>query len=163
MRLGLFGFGASATIALQIANYLGVDSYVVTRSASECERAMGLGATWAGTYDQRPPHLLDAAVTFAPAGDVVLAALRACERGATVAINAIHLDGIPAFDYADLWWERSLRSVANVTRDDVSDFLAIVGAAGIRTQAEAVGLDDAQIAFQRLNDGAVAGALVLVP
>lgn len=163
MRLGLFGFGASATIALQLARHFGVECHVVTRSGAERERALELGAHWAGTYDQAPPHALDAAVTFAPAGEVVLAALRACDRGAVVAINAIHLDGIPAFDYSDLWWERSLRSVANVTRADVGEFLALVGPAGIQTQAEAIPLDDAAVAFRRLRDGDVRGALVFVP
>lgn len=163
MRLGLYGFGASATIALQLAQFFGVQCYVVTRSPQEQARALEQGAHWAGTYDQHPPHPLDAAVTFAPAGEVVLAALRACDRGATVAINAIHLDGIPAFDYSDLWWERSLRSVANVTRADVAQFLALVGPAGIRTQSEAVGLADAAQAFRRLRDGDVRGALVFLP
>ncbi|MGV1004948.1 MAG: zinc-binding alcohol dehydrogenase family protein [Candidatus Nanopelagicales bacterium] len=163
MRLGLFGFGASATTALQLARHFRAEVYVVTRAGAEVERALALGADWAGTYDQQPPHLLDAAITFAPSGEVVLAALRACDRGGTVAINAIHLDGIPAFDYDDLWLERSLRSVANVTRADVAEFLELVGPAGITTQSEELPLDSAGVALERLRAGQVRGAFVLVP
>lgn len=163
MRVGLFGFGASATISLQLARFWGATVFVVTRSASEVSRARELGATWAGTYDDAIPELLDAAVTFAPAGRVVLQALQACDRGAAVAINAIHLDGIPAFDYGDLWWERSLRSVANVTRSDVREFLALVEPAGIRTQTEVLDLAAAPTALERLRAGQVSGAFVLVP
>ena len=161
MRIGLFGFGASATIAIQVANHWGCDSYVVTRSAAEAGRARDLGAAWAGTYDDSLPVPLDAAVTFAPSGDVVLAALKAVDRGAAVAINAIHLDRIPQFDYDDLWWERSLRSVANVTRADVRDFLALVPQADIRTQYETLPLADAPEALNRLEVGDVRGAFVL--
>lgn len=160
-RIGLFGFGASATIALQIATYWGLESYVVTRSPAEVKRAMDLGALWAGTYDQPLPVPLDAAVTFAPSGDVVLGALRAVDKGGTVAINAIHLDRIPQFDYGDLWWERSLRSVANVTRADVRDFLDLVGPAHITTQYEVLPLEAAPAALERLEQGDVKGAFVL--
>ena len=161
-RLGLFGFGASATIAIQVANHWGCESYVVTRSAAEAARARELGAAWAGTYEDTVPVPLDAAVTFAPSGDVVLAALRAVDRGAPVAINAIHLDRIPQFNYDDLWWERSLRSVANVTRADVRDFLALVPQAGVRTQYETLPLDEAPTALERLEAGDVRGAFVLI-
>lgn len=163
MRVGLFGFGASATIALQVAQYWGAEVYVVTRSAAEVGRAAELGATWAGTYDQALPTALDAAVTFAPAGAVVAQALRSCDRGAAVAINAIHLDEIPALDYDDLWWERSLRSVANVTRADVHEFLQLVPAAAITTQFEELPLAEAATAQQRVGRGQVAGAFVLIP
>ncbi|HSP28476.1 MAG TPA: zinc-binding alcohol dehydrogenase family protein, partial [Ilumatobacteraceae bacterium] len=111
-RLGLYGFGASALLALQVAIHWGCEVYVATRSAAERERALEFGAAWAGGYDEAPPTDLDAAVTFAPAGAVVVAALRAIAPGGTVAINAIHLDEIPAFDYDLLWRERGLRSVA---------------------------------------------------
>ncbi len=160
-RLGLFGFGASATIAIQVANHWGCESYVVTRSQAEAQRARELGAVWAGTYDQPVPVALDAAVTFAPSGDVVVAALKAVDRGAPVAINAIHLDRIPQLDYDDLWWERSLRSVANVTRADVRDFLAIVARAGIRAQYETLPLAQAPHALERLEAGDIRGAFVL--
>ena len=161
-RIGFYGFGASATIAIQVATHWGCQPYVVTRSAAEVQRARDLGAVWAGTYDQRVPVPLDAAVTFAPSGDVVVSALKAVDRGAPVAINAIHLDRIPQLDYDDLWWERSLRSVANVTRADVRDFLAVVPAAGVRTQYEVLPLADAPRALQRLEAGDVRGAFVLV-
>jgi propanol-preferring alcohol dehydrogenase len=100
-------------------------------------------------------------VTFAPSGDVVVAALKAVDRGAPVAINAIHLDRIPQLDYDDLWWERSLRSVANVTRADVRDFLAIVARAGIRAQYETLPLAQAPHALERLEAGDIRGAFVL--
>lgn len=164
MRLGLFGFGASATLVLQLARYWGCETYVVTRSRAEVKRAVDLGADWAGTYDEPLPVLLDAAITFAPAGDVVRRALQSLERGGTVAINAIHLDGgIPPLDYGDLWWERSLRSVANVTRSDIVEFLSLVRLAGIRTQVETLPLDQANMALQRVANGDVQGAFVLVP
>jgi propanol-preferring alcohol dehydrogenase len=162
MNVGLFGFGASATIAIQVANLWGCHCFVVTRSQAEVQRALELGATWAGTYDQPVPEPLDAAVTFAPSGDVVVAALQALDRGAAVAINAIHLDRIPQLDYDDLWWERSLRSVANVTRQDIRDFLAVVPEAGVRTQYEVLPLEDAPGALSRLEAGDVRGAFVLV-
>jgi len=161
-RVGFFGFGASATIAIQVANHWGCEAYVVTRSPAEVTRAHDLGAVWAGTYDQDVPVPLDAAITFAPSGDVVVAALKAVDRGGTVAINAIHLDRIPQLDYDDLWWERSLRSVANVTREDVRDFLAVVPAAGVRTQYEVLPLDQAARALERVESGDVRGAFVLV-
>lgn len=162
-RLGLFGFGASALLAIQVAHYWGIRTFVVTRSASEAVRARELGAEWAGTYDQQLPEPLDAAITFAPVGWVVNAALRALDRGGTVAINAIHLDQIPELDYDDLWWERSIRSVANVTRRDVTDFLQVVARAGIRTDYEVLPLSAAATALDRLQRGDVAGAFVLQP
>ncbi|MDB4937724.1 MAG: alcohol dehydrogenase, partial [Labilithrix sp.] len=115
-RLGLFGFGASALLVLQVAVHWGCRVFVCTRSEKERARARELGAEWTGGYDDKPPVPLDAAITFAPVGSVVIRALEALDRGGTVAINAIHLDGIPAFSYDALWWERSLRSVANFTR-----------------------------------------------
>ena len=105
---------------------------------------------------------LDAAITFAPSGDVVIAALRSLARGAAVAINAIHLDRIPQFDYGDLWWERSLRSVANFTREDARDFLALAAEIPVRTRIEAHPLAGANDALARLAAGQVSGAAVLV-
>lgn len=162
-RLGLYGFGASASLAIQVATHWGCEVFVATRSSRERERARGLGAAWAGAYDEPPPVPLDAAVTFAPAGSVVLAALRALDRGGAVAINAIHLDEVPAFDYDDLWWERQLRSVANFTRRDAREFLDLAAAIPIRTASEVHPLHDANLALQRLKDGHVSGAAVLVP
>ena len=119
MRLGFYGFGASATIAMQVAQHWGVECYAITRSAVEVQRAQDLGAVWAGDYEAKVPVPLDAAITFAPVWPVVEQALRDTDRGACVAINAIHLDGRAQLNYDDLWWERELRSVANVTRQDV--------------------------------------------
>ncbi len=160
-RLGLYGFGASATLAIQIAVHWGCEVYVATRSPTEQRRALALGAQWAGSYDDRPPVPLDAAVTFAPSGAVVVAALRALDRGGTVAINAIHLDGIPAFDYDDLWLERSIRSVANVTRADVEAFLQLAATIPIRTQVARYPLAEVARALADLAAGRVSGAAVL--
>ncbi len=162
-RLGLYGFGASALLALQVARHWGCEVHVATRSERERARAEELGATSVGGYDDPPPAPLDAAVTFAPAGSVVVAALRALDRGGTVAINAIHLDGIPAFPYADLWWERSLRSVANVTRADARAFLELAAAIPVRTRVEAFPLAAGADALRRLAAGTLEGTAVLVP
>jgi len=161
MRLGLYGFGASATCVIQVARYWDCEVHVCTRSTSEQERARALGAAWAGGYDERPPVALDAAITFAPAGEVVIRALEAVDKGATVAINAIHLDRVPEFSYDALWWERSLRSVANVTRSDVHEFLALAAEVPVRTQIEVVGLEQANEALQRLARGEIVGSAVL--
>ena len=160
-RLGLYGFGASALLALQVAIHWGCEVYVATRSATERERALEFGAVWAGGYDDAPPAELDAAVTFAPVGSVVVAALRAIAPGGTVAINAIHLDEIPTFDYDLLWRERGLRSVANFTRRDAEEFLALAAEIPIRTVADVYPLDDANLALERLAAGHVSGAAVL--
>jgi propanol-preferring alcohol dehydrogenase len=160
-RLGLYGFGASALLAIQVARHWGCRVFVCTRSLAERERARSLGAEWAGGYEERPPEPLEAAITFAPVGSVVVAALRALERGGTVAINAIHLDRVPEFNYADLWWERSLRSVANVTRDDANELLTLAATIPIRTEREIHPLDDANLALERLSRGEVRGAAVL--
>jgi propanol-preferring alcohol dehydrogenase len=161
-RLGLYGFGASARQALQVARAWGVDAYVATRAAAERRRALELGAAWAGETEERPPVPLDAAVTFAPVGSVVAAALRALDRGGVVAVNAIHLDGLPAMPYEDLWWERSIRSVANVTRRDATEFLELAASVGITTDIETHPLADANTALARLAAGEVAGTAVLV-
>jgi propanol-preferring alcohol dehydrogenase len=161
-RLGLFGFGASALQAIQVARHWGCEVFVVTRSEAERERARHLGAAWVGGYEETVPASLDAAVTFAPAGAVVIAALRALAPGGTVAINAIHLDGIPAFDYDLLWLERGLRSVANFTRQDAREYLALAEAIPIRTEIEVHPLEDGNVALQRLKRGEVDGAAVLV-
>jgi propanol-preferring alcohol dehydrogenase len=160
-RLGLYGFGASALIAIQVARHWGCEVHVATRSARERERAVALGAASVGGYDDAPPAPLDAVVTFAPVGSVVVAALRALDRGGTVAINAIHLDGIPAFDYDLLWWERSIRSVANFTRRDAEELLALAAAIPIRTAVDRFPLAAGNDALARLAAGEVEGAAVL--
>lgn len=160
-RLGLFGFGASARLTLQVAVHWGCRVFVCTRSDRERAAALELGAEWTGGYDDPPPVRLDAAITFAPAGSVVVAALRALDRGGTVAVNAIHLDGIPAFSYDQLWLERSVRSVANFTRDDARAFLDLAAQGRIRTHFEAFPLADANVALERLDAGRIAGAAVL--
>jgi alcohol dehydrogenase, propanol-preferring len=162
-RLGLYGFGASALITLQVARHRGCRVFVATRSDAEQERARALGAEWAGGYDDRPPEPLDAAITFAPSGDVVRAALRAVDRGATVAINAIHLDRVPEMPYEELWWERRLASVANFTRADAVEFLAVAAQIPVHTSFETHPLADANVALARLSRGEVDGAAVLVP
>lgn len=161
LRLGLFGFGASATCVIQLAVHAGCEVYVTTRSEPEQQRARDLGAAWAGSYAEPVPVPLDAAITFAPVGDVVIAALKALDRGGTVAINAIHLDRIPQFDYDDLWLERSIRSVANVTRDDVREMLRLAAAVPVETHVEVHPLEQAGAALDALEDGAVRGAAVL--
>lgn len=162
-RLGLFGFGASARCAIQVAVHWGCAVFVCTRSEPERRRALELGAAWAGGYDESPPEPLDAAITFAPSGDVVVAALRALDRGGTVAVNAIHLDRMPEFPYDLLWWERCVRSVANVTRRDAREFIELAAGVPVRADVEVHPLADANLALQRLADGAVQGAAVLVP
>jgi alcohol dehydrogenase, propanol-preferring len=163
-HLGLYGFGASASLAIQVARYRGARIHVATRSAAERERAMALGAESVGGYEEAPPHPLDAAITFAPAGSVVIDALRALAPGGTVVINAIHLDRIPSFDYRLLWEERGLRSVANVTRRDAREFLTLAAEIGIRTDARTYSLTDANRALSDLAAGRLgAPAAVLVP
>ena len=161
-RLGLFGFGASALLALQVARHWGCEVHVRTRSAAEQERAVALGATSAAGYAEPTPPL-DAAVTFAPSGDVVVAALRNLDRGGTVAINAIHLDRMPEFDYDHLWWERGIRSVANFTRRDAHEFLELAASIPVATATQTFFLDEAPSALDRLARGDLAGTAVLIP
>lgn len=160
-RLGLFGFGASALLSIQVALHWGCEVYVVTRSEAEQARAMEMGATWAGSYADAVPVRLEAAVTTAPVGDVVVAALASLDRGGIVAVNAIHLDGIPAFDYDLLWQERQLRSVANFTRADAEAFLTLAAEIPVRTVVDAYPLDEANEALAAVRDGSVRGAAVL--
>ena len=161
-RLGLYGFGASALLAIQVAVHWGCQVFVATRSPAEQRRALDMGAEWAGSYDEPPPLPLDAAVTFAPVGEVVVAALRALDRGGVVAVNAIHLDRIPEFPYDLLWWERQIRSVANFTRRDAQDFIDLAARIPIHTVAEPYPLAEANTALQRLKEGRVSGAAVLL-
>jgi alcohol dehydrogenase, propanol-preferring len=162
-RLGLFGFGASARLAIQVAVHWGCSVFVCTRSETDRRRALELGAVWAGGYDDAPPKPLGAVVTFAPVGDVVIAALRTLDRGGAVAINAIHLDRMPEFSYDLLWWERCIRSVANVTRRDAREFVELAASIPIHADIEVHPLADGNIALQRVSEGSVHGAAVLVP
>lgn len=160
-RLGLYGFGASALLAVQVALHWECEVFVTTRSRREQQRALDLGAVWAGGYQRPPPVPLDAAVTFAPVGYVVVEALKAVDRGGTVAVNAIHLDRIPEFPYHLLWWERRLRSVSNFTRADAREFLDLAAEIPIRTVPDEHRLRDANLALGRLVTGDVDGAAVL--
>jgi propanol-preferring alcohol dehydrogenase len=160
-RLGLYGFGASALLAMQVATHWGCEVFVATRSVPEQQRALEMGAAWTGSYHDQPPVPLDAAVTFAPAGYVVIEALKSLGRGGSVAVNAIHLDQIPEFPYEMLWWERSVRSVANFTRSDAREFLRLAAEIPIRTVVDPYRMEDANLALARLRSGDVAGAAVL--
>ncbi len=160
-RLGLYGFGASALLTLQVARHWGCQVFVATRSAAEQQRALDMGAVWASSYHDTPPVPLDAAITFAPVGYVVVEALKALRPGGTVAINAIHLDAIPEFPYDLLWGERVLRSVANFTRADAAAFLTLAAEIPIATVPDPYPLADANIALDRLKRGEVTGAAVL--
>jgi alcohol dehydrogenase, propanol-preferring len=162
-RLGLYGFGASARLSLQVALRWGCDVYVATRSHSEQQRALEMGARWAGGYDDQPPEPLHAAVTFAPVGSVVVSALRAIAPAGTVAINAIHLDHIPEFNYNWLWRERSLRSVANYTRDDARAFLRMAIEQPFDVDIATYPLEQANEALAALKAGKIAGTGVLLP
>ena len=163
-RVGLFGFGASAHLAIAVLHAWNCEVYVSTRGESHQQLASKLGAKWVGTEADRPPVELDRAVTFAPSGDVVITALSSLRKGGIVAINAIHLDRIPEFDYDRLLWgERQIRSVANMTRVDASDFLRIAGEIGIRPQATIFPLERANEALAAIKSDSLDGAAVIVP
>ncbi|HXJ86170.1 MAG TPA: zinc-dependent alcohol dehydrogenase family protein [Candidatus Binatia bacterium] len=163
-RVGLFGFGASAHLAIAVLQAWNCDVYVSTRGKSHRELAESMGATWVGTETDKPPIELDRAVTFAPSGDVVLAALSSLRKGGVAAINAIHLDRMPQFDYDTLLWgERQIRSVANMTRADARDFLALAAEIGLRPKVTVFPLDQANEALIAVKKDAVDGAAVLVP
>ncbi|MBT8246818.1 MAG: zinc-dependent alcohol dehydrogenase family protein [Acidimicrobiia bacterium] len=161
-RLGLYGFGASASLAIQVAVHWGCEVFVATRSKAEQARARRLGAVWAGDYRTEVPTRLDAAVTFAPVGDIVVAALSALAPGGVVSINAIHLDHIPEFDYDLLWRERQLRSVANYTRADASSFLELAAELPVRTAIQEYRLSEAGAALYDVSRGTTRGTAVLV-
>jgi alcohol dehydrogenase, propanol-preferring len=162
-RLGLFGFGASARLAIQLAASWGCEIYVCTRSPAEQAQARALGAVWAGDYSAPIPAPLDAAVTFAPVGSVVVAALAALAPGGTVAVNAIHLDHMPEFNYDLLWRERTVTSVANFTRQDARDFLAAAAAIPIIPAAQTFPLAAANEALRQQAAGGLTATAVLVP
>jgi propanol-preferring alcohol dehydrogenase len=162
-RLGLYGFGAAAHIVAQIARHQGRRVFAFTRpgDAPAQQFALELGAEWAGASDALPPEPLDAAILFAPAGELVPAALRAVVKGGTVVCAGIHMSDIPSFPYDILWGERVVRSVANLTRRDGEDFLALAPKVPVRTEVEPYPLEHANEALERLRSGRVRGAAVL--
>jgi propanol-preferring alcohol dehydrogenase len=161
-RVGLFGFGASAHLAISVLHAWKCSVYVSTRGVSHRRLAASLGAAWVGGENDRPPVELDRAITFAPSGDVVVAALSSLRKGGVVAINAIHLDRIPQFDYDRLLWgERQIRSVANMTRADARDFLRIAADIGLRPKVTAFPLDQANQALRALKRDSIDGAAVV--
>ncbi len=163
-RVGLFGFGASAHLAIAVLHAWKCEVYVSTRGKSHRELAASLGATWVGTEIEKPPVELDRAVTFAPSGDVVIAALSSLRKGGVVAINAIHLDRMPQFDYDSLLWgERQLRSVANMTRTDARDFLALAAQIGLKPRTTVFSLEQANEALIAVKNDTIDGAAVIVP
>ena len=162
-RVGLFGFGASAHLAIDVLHAWKCEVYVSTRGESHRKLAESLGAKWVGAETDKPPCELDRAITFAPSGDVVIAALSSLRKGGVVAINAIHLDRIPQFDYDSLLWgERQLRSVTNMTRADARDFLQIAAEIGMRPKVTAFPLDQANEALLAVKRDAIDGAAVIV-
>lgn len=164
-RLGIYGFGAAAHIVAQVARHEGRQVFAFTRpgDAAAQDFAREMGAAWAGGSDEAPPEPLDAALIFAPVGALVPAALRAVDRGGVVVCAGIHMSDIPAFPYAILWQERVVRSVANLTRRDGEEFLALAPRVPVRTTVETLPLERANEALRRLRAGEARGALVLVP
>jgi alcohol dehydrogenase, propanol-preferring len=162
-RLGLYGFGAAAHIVCQVARHEGRRVFAFTRHGdAEGERfGRSLGAEWAGPSDARPPEELDAAIVFAPIGALVPAALRALAKGGTVVCAGIHMSDIPSFPYADLWGERSIRSVANLTRRDGEEFLALAPTVPVRTTVTPYPLAAANDALDALRAGRIEGAAVV--
>jgi alcohol dehydrogenase, propanol-preferring len=163
-RLGLYGFGASAHIVAQVARYQGRRVFAFTRAEDEQAQSLAreLGAEWAGDALGPAPEELDAAIVFAPVGELVPAALRASAKGATVVCAGIHMSDIPSFPYELLWGERAVRSVANLTRADAEEFVALAPRIPVRTEVESFPLEEANEALGRLRAGLVRGAAVLV-
>lgn len=164
-RIGLYGFGAAAHIIAQVAVHQGRRVFAFTKSGDAAGQAFArsLGAAWAGDSGQEPPELLDAAIIFAPIGELVPAALAATRKGGIVVCAGIHMSAIPSFSYDLLWEERVIRSVANLTRRDAEEFLALAPQIPIRTTTTPVPLAEANTALARLREGKIEGALVLVP
>ena len=162
--MGLFGFGSSASLSIAVLQSWDCEVYVATRGESHRQFATSLGATWVGSEHDKPPVELDRAITFAPSGEVVISALASLRKGGVVAINAIHLDQMPAFDYDTLLWgERQIRSVANMTRDDARDFLKLAQEIGIHPRVESFPLGEANAAIEAVRNESADGAVVIVP
>jgi propanol-preferring alcohol dehydrogenase len=164
-RLGIYGFGAAAHIVAQVARWQGRRVFAFTRPGdSEAQDfASDLGAVWAGGSDQRPPEELDAAIVFAPVGALIPAALEAVAKGGVVVAGGIHMSDIPSFPYRILWGERVVRSVANLTRKDAEDFLALAPKVPVVAEIQRFALEDANLALAALREGRLRGAAVLVP
>jgi propanol-preferring alcohol dehydrogenase len=164
-RLGIYGFGAAAHIVAQVARHQGREVYAFTRPGDAPAQAFArtLGAAWAGDSSQSPPQPLDAAILFAPVGALVPAALRAVDKGGRVVCAGIHMSDIPAFPYSILWGERQVLSVANLTRRDGEEFLALAPWVPVRTEVETLPLARANEALSRLREGRLQGAAVLIP
>jgi len=164
-RLGLYGFGAAAHIVCQVARWQDRKVFAFTRPGDETGRAFAreMGATWAGGSDERPPEQLDAAIVFAPDGALVPAALRALAPGGTVVCGGIHMSDIPTFAYDLLWQERSVRSVANLTRRDAEEFLTLAPQVPVKTHVSTYPLEQANEALADLRNGRFSGAAVLIP
>jgi len=164
-RLGIYGFGAAAHIVAQVARAQGCEIYASTSPGDTKAQdfARGLGAVWAGGSDEAPPEKLDAAIIFAPVGPLVPAALRALRKGGVVVCGGIHMSDIPQFPYDILWEERVVRSVANLTRDDAREFLALAPKVPVKTTVVPMKLAEANEALQRLRKGELQGAAVLIP
>jgi propanol-preferring alcohol dehydrogenase len=163
-RVGLFGFGASASQAIQVLRHWNCEVFVSTRGENHRQQAAAAGAFWVGEENDKPPVALDRAITFAPSGAVVLSALSSLRKGGVVAINAIHLDQMPAFDYDKLLWgERQIRSVANMTRNDARDYLALAAEINIKPQVQIFHLDQANEALQAVKNETANGPAVILP
>ncbi len=164
-RLGIYGFGAAAHIIAQVARHEGREVFAFTTPGDTTAQdfARRLGAVWAGGSDEVPPKKLEAAIIFAPVGPLVPAALRVLERGGTVVCGGIHMSDIPSFPYRDLWQERTICSVANLTRRDGEEFLALAPRVPVRTETQTFPLERANDALHALRSGALTGAAVLVP
>jgi len=163
-RLGIYGFGAAAHIIAQVARWQGREVFAFTKAGDDDGQnfARQLGAVWAGAAEEAPPQSLDSAIIFAPVGDLVPQALRHTAKGGTVVCAGIHMSPIPAFPYAILWGERCVRSIANLTRRDGEEFFSVAPQAGVKTEVESFPLSHANTALQRLREGRVRGAAVLV-
>jgi propanol-preferring alcohol dehydrogenase len=160
-KLGFYGFGAAAHVAIQVARHWKVEVYASTRDARHQRLALELGAAWAGGTFDTPPALLDAAIVFAPAGEIVPAALKALRKGGTLVLGGIHMSAIPPLDYELLYQERVVRSVANNTREDGRDFLQVAAEIPIRTHIQLFPLREANRALNALKNDAISGAAVL--
>jgi alcohol dehydrogenase, propanol-preferring len=160
-RLGFYGFGAAAHLAIQVARHWGAEVYAFTRDAAHQKLAKDLGAVWVGYSSEEPPELLDSAIIFAPAGELVPASLRVLKKGGTLVLAGIHMSTIPAMDYNLLYHERVVRSVANNTRQDGQDFLRIAAEIPVRTQVQLFPLAEANRALNALKDDEVSGAAVI--